>query len=149
METRLQAIEARQAETAPNVTELRTEMQSILTASVKEVHDAHVNEMESVFAQRLNLALSDLDAVERREKRLNIIVKGIECDPGYVEQAVRDLLKEKFNIADEISSIMPLHNSQIVAVKLKDLETKGSILKRKKKALEGSNIFINSDVTAR
>lgn len=122
-ESRISFIEARQLEFAPNVLELREEMHKLATESIKEVHDTRFAALENVFAQKLNAAMTDLDARERKEKKLNIIVKGLNCEPGGATVSTRTLLKEKFKVEESIREITPLQSPGVVAVTLKPSST--------------------------
>lgn len=137
-------LETAQALISPTPT-LR-EIQRQVAEAFGNNHKDLVDKLEKSIAHKINNILSNFDAKERREKKLNLAIQGLESSSGELCLAGRNLLCEKFQAQENITAST---NYNTVCITIKSWEAKLDILKRKKSILNGLPIFINSTLTPR
>lgn len=91
-----------------------------------------------------------LELKERKERRNNIIIKGLQTEGGQMSKKIEEFLSEKLRIQEKIESStkidMGRNNNEGVLVRLSDHKKKGAIME-KNKMLRGTQIFIDDDLT--
>lgn len=89
-----------------------------------------------------------LEEKEKKERRNNIIVKGLEWKSGNKKEEVKEFLTKEFGIGKKIRNtiIFGRKEREWAMVEIEDWETKQAIMRDKKK-LRGKNIFIDHDLT--
>lgn len=106
-------------------------------------------EDEGQFARSPHVQESQ--SMRKGDRRKNIIIEGLDTRAWNHAADVQKFLKEKMGIETIVTEAFPLKtsrkNAKIVLAKLIREEDKRKIMQRKKEKLEGSNIFINDDLT--
>lgn len=149
IEKRMQILENTQTTNLSNPEVIKGEIQRQVAVAFGNNHEDLVTKIEENIARKINNVLSGFDAKERREKKLNLVIQGLEGSPHELCLAGRKLLSEKFQAQENIENITVSTNYKTVCVTMKSWEAKLDILKRKKSILDGMPIFINSDLTPR
>lgn len=105
--------------------------------------------VNSHVANWLSKVSNSVEAREKAEKRLNIIIKGLDFPDNNHLDTVEKFLLDKFELRDVIQEISTWGNEQslICRVKLKDWETKKIILEQKSSRLRNSEIYVEKDLT--
>lgn len=93
----------------------------------------------------------NLENKERRERKTNIIIKGLKAldNPETATNYINDFLKIKFNLKNCFNNLKILgkdHN--IYKITLTNLEVKKQIMINKRNILDGTRIYIENDLTA-
>lgn len=91
-----------------------------------------------------------MEKKERRERRTNIIVKGMEGN-GNPKEEVTKLFREKLKIEGGILTVSKIgkeqkNNNGLLMVRMENLEAKKGVMK-KKGLLKDTKIFIYDDLT--
>lgn len=116
-----------------------------LKRAINEKETAWMEEREVLKAEIVSLD-NRLEAFERRERRNNVIIKGIgmEEERGSVAD-MKKWMREKINVEVDPKSVSPIGRDMIL-VELDNWEQKQEIL-RKRTALKGTRFYINPDLT--
>lgn len=91
---------------------------------------------------------------ERRERRKNMIIKGIEIQGKNIKEEIEEWIKEKLGTVQTIKKAEKLvldtnkrgKRIEGVLIRMQDLEKKREIMINRKN-LKGTNIFIDDDLT--
>lgn len=86
---------------------------------------------------------------ERKERRNNIIIKGVKLDEQNLKESALEFLKDKMNVDIQAQRVFKLggyDNNGMVLLELESREDKMQVMKAKFH-LKGSNIFVDDDLT--
>lgn len=89
------------------------------------------------------------EASAKREKKNNIVIKGLQAEPNLLNETVTSLLKDKLGVEVRITktfSIKTAKNGDLIIAKLSCFEDKRLVMANKNK-LVGSEFYISSDRT--
>lgn len=87
---------------------------------------------------------------EKEKRKLNLIIKGLECDHKNYKEKVEHFIESKFKLANKIEESILLSGEKsksILKIKMADTESKYQIIKSKGAALSDSSIYIEFDKT--
>lgn len=133
--------------------EVRNEIRQQVEEQVSEVlssgQDNSGVKLKDELATKINRALESLDSYERRLKKLNVVVKGLDPELLKSPQSIKRFLKSKYDADINIVDVKISTQTLMATVSLADWETKQKVLKNKGRALAGSNIYIDPDLTPR
>lgn len=116
---------------------------------ITEILTLRLSKMSMELTANVNRALETMDQLERRNIKLNLVIRGLSQDNVSIEERAKNLLAEKFNIQEGITSVKSVDNGSKAIVTVNSWNTKLSILKRKKDILANTRIFIDPDLTQR
>lgn len=129
--------------------EIRKQIESQVTVALQDNQGNLLPQLENRLAEKINRSLDLLDANERANKRLNLVVRGLTADLAQNVESLNAFLKSKFKLTDEIKNVELMVGSGRAIVTVGSWETKINVLKEKKAALAGTSIYIDSDLTQR
>lgn len=87
-----------------------------------------------------------LNAVEKKLRKNNIIIRGLTCNSSNAKKVVSDFLNEHFNIPDAtIDATLIGKDKDRIKATLRNAETKNIVIKIKKSLK--TPVFINHDLT--
>lgn len=125
--------------------EMREEIRDLRSEMKRREEKWEVEKKELVA--RVKKLEDTMERQEKRERKNNIIIKGVQFDNKSKEE-VRAFLKTNIGVeseADDIHDVVNLKGGMIV--KFKNWNKKVEVMGRKQK-LKGSRIYIDSDLTA-
>lgn len=95
-----------------------------------------------------------LEMKERRERRKNIIIRGVELEEKNIKENIEEWMREKLGVKQKVEAAEKRRMGtnkegkkiEGVLVKLQDVEKKREVMVNRKN-LKGTNIFIDDDLT--
>lgn len=136
--------------------ELKDMMKEMMTdlKSIRDEQSEYRNEMKQLREE--NKALKNavktletrLDIIEKRERKCNIVIKGLNTSNESTKSDVHKFLKDRVGVDSNIRSATKLGKGEqpMILVRLENAEEKQEIMKKKNK-LWNSKIFIDNDLT--
>lgn len=122
---------------------------------LREGQDRYHNEIVQLKEEnaKLNTRVEILEAkigkIEKRERKNNIVIKGLQTEGTTVKHGVEAFLKNKLQLNVEINEAREINtgnNRKLIIVKMESWEEKIKIMKEKSK-LKGTNQYIEDDLT--
>lgn len=136
-----------------NAEELRLEIKNQIGAQVSELvasnHGIPIVKTSDELAAKMNRVLEKLDSKERRLRKLNVVVKGLPPEILGSTQQIKEFLATKFDSNMVYTDIKTSSQPPIATVSVPDWDSKQIMLKNKRKALAGTNIYVDPDFTPR
>lgn len=86
-----------------------------------------------------------LEIIERREKKHNIVIKGINAQEMKGKDKVEEFLNRKIEVNVKITNVQTI-NAKMIVAKIETWKDKMDLMKNKNK-LKGTKIFIDNDLT--
>lgn len=132
-------------------------MMKILMQDVSEIRDGQQNYMKEInelkeenkkLTERLALVEKKFEALERTERKNNIVIKGANIREDMAKAGVQEFLKTQLGVTVSIISarvIKSKYTNPMVIAKVGDWEQKMQIMKNKAK-LKGKPIYIDDDL---
>lgn len=99
--------------------------------------------------QAVNKLESKIEMIEKREKKNNIIIKGVKIDEADNSEKLSQLIKDKMEVDIKIKSVQIIkkYDKPIVLARIDAWEDKIQIMKNKHK-LRKTDVYIENDMTA-
>lgn len=89
-----------------------------------------------------------IEKLDKEARKLNLMVKGLSCTTENVEAEMNAFLELNFALKDKIEQASILSREKnLVKIKMRDWDSKLSILKNKYTKLKGQNIYVDNDLT--
>lgn len=88
-----------------------------------------------------------VEAQDRLERKDNIIIKGLAFQPKKHAEAVEHLLDSSFGLKDKCISVKVVGKANWLVATLDGPQSKAMILKMKRQALAGTDIYIEEDLS--
>src|SRR5580765_2951986 len=95
--------------------------------------------------RKLKKAMEDR---ERKERRNNLIIKGLEKEKKNIYETTREFLKKEFGVTDGVKRLQAVgkEGKEMIIVEMNSWEEKEEIMKEKKK-LGSRRVYIDHDLT--
>lgn len=147
--TKLDTMSERNIRIEIKLDEVMSELNNLRQEQVKMKQEMNNLRTENNNLQkRMEILESKIENNERKDRRNNIVIKGIEINGKTTNHDVQEFLKSKLNIEAEIEETKVISTCQkpFVIAKLKRSDDKLKIMKEKK-ILRNTRIYIDEDRT--
>lgn len=143
MECKVEVIEKEKEESRKNKMERKGKMGDSNTTT-----EAEDNRERMETKKELMEIKRRLQKKEKRDRRNNIVIKGLENKEKSIEKMAREFLEKEFGIKEGVGKIDTVGKGkrELAVVELKDWETKQKIMREKSKLGE-RKIYIDHDLT--
>lgn len=140
-------------EEAEEMDEIKQMLQQVMT-SLDDIKTEQMTYREDMNALRkenslLKTAVTNLEKrvhmLERKDRKNNIIIKGVNTDEIKGNDKTEDYIKESLGVDVSVRSVQQIKNSMLL-VQLESWEEKMEVMGNKKK-LKGSKVYIENDLT--
>lgn len=122
------------------IEELKKAMKEREEAWIKEKHELNV---------RVKVLEEKLEENERRERKNNIVITGLEEVGASVEKEVEEWMKKELRVEIKVKKAYKINKGRMIVATLENWEQKRNLMENKKKLKErsGEKIYIDDDLT--
>lgn len=105
---------------------------------------------KKVFEEKIQVVEKTIEEQEKKERRNNIILRGINCRRGEEKQQVQEFMENVLKVDVKIREAFALGNKNLILAKIDNWEEKKKIMRGKKilrEKMETRKMFIDNDLT--
>lgn len=118
--------------------------------SILENENAELKKLNAEFLEREKKRDMVIEKHEKEFRKHNGIIRGLSVDPSNCQEEVNKFFEGKFNTTNATSDAYCLNRKpDRILVKFNSAYTKQSIFQQKRRILNGTNIYIENDLTER
>lgn len=144
---RLSRLEEKREKEENDKKDWRVEIES----NIEQIKNGEGNNASITMLPLIKTLQHKLEISERKEKRNNVIIHGMQINKKNIKEEVQSLFKTRMHVDEPIIGVRrigyPRENfTQTIIVELGSLESKVKLM-RQKHTLRGSTIYINDDLT--
>lgn len=152
LENRLTALESGSPAAGLSNAEVKQNIEKLVGDSLVNIEASHLRQlesMESLWATSFNESLDKLDAKEREQRKLRLIIKGLSEAQSASPEAVKNFIYDKFKLSDGIVTVNMELGRQWPSITVANWKIKQLILTKKREILQNSSIYVDTDLTPR
>lgn len=143
VETQIAVIQSNETRNKAEFTQRLTALEQNKVRDDKEVVNDH-------FSNWLSKVSDQVEARERAERKLNVIISGLESQSDKHQEVVENFIFKYFKMSQVVQevSVIGQGSGRKYRVKLKDWDSKKIILVQKSRCLRELTVYIDQDYTA-
>lgn len=145
---RVQAVEEKvalnESETERRLADLERRCAIAEDSAAKQASQLKPTELTS----KLNELERKCEQQDRLARKNNIIIKSLKSESGNIVGVVNQFLFDRFELADAaLEAKWVGKNQSLIVAKIRDSDTKRHIMRTKRSVLEGTDIYVDNDLT--